>query len=108
MSVVNVPGIEHTFAGGKVMVIPPLALGDLEQLLDPINDVMNGVMDKKAIGTVIDAAHAALRRNYPTIERAEVGNLIDLCNMQDVLEAVMNASGMQPVAAGEAGEVQAP
>jgi hypothetical protein len=108
MSVVNVPGIEHIFAGGKVLVIPPLALGDLEQLLDPINDVMNGAMDKAAIGTVIDAAHAALRRNYPELERAEVGNLIDLRNMQEVLHAVMNASGMEPVAAGEVGEVQAP
>jgi hypothetical protein len=37
-----------------------------------------------------------------------VGNLIDLRNMQEVLHAVMNASGMEPVAAGEVGEVQAP
>lgn len=108
MIVVNVPGIEHTFAGGKVLVIPPLSLGDLEQLLEPINHVMNGAMDMAAIGTVIDATHAALRRNYPEIERAEVGSLIDLRNMQEVLHAVMNASGMEPVAAGEVGEVQAP
>ena len=108
MSVVNVPGIEHTFAGGKVLVIPPLALGDLEQLLDPINRVMSGAMDKQAVGTVIDATHAALRRNYPDMDRSEVGNLVDLRNMRDVLNAVMDASGMEAVAAGESGEVQAP
>lgn len=108
MSVVSVPGISFTFAGGKVLVIPPLSLGDLEQLLEPINHVMNGVIDMAAIGTVIDATHAALRRNYPDMERAEVGSLIDLSNMRDVVQAIMNASGMEPVAAGETGEVQAP
>ncbi|WP_322617006.1 hypothetical protein [Pseudomonas sp. BIC9C] len=103
MTVVNVPGVEFPFPG-KVLVIPPLALGDLEQLLDRINSVMAGNMDKDSIATVIDATHAALRRNYPDIERAEVAALLDLRNMRDALDAVMSASGLevQDAAPGEA------
>ena len=103
MTVVNVPGVEFPFPG-KVLVIPPLALGDLEQLLDRINLVMSGNMDKDGIATVIDATHAALRRNYPAIERAEVAALLDLRNMRDALNAVMSASGLevQDTASGEA------
>ena len=103
MTVVNVPGVEFPFPG-KVLVIPPLALGDLEQLLDRINSVMAGNLDKDSIATVIDATHAALRRNYPAIERTEVAALLDLRNMRDALNAVMSASGLevQDAASGEA------
>ena len=103
MTVVNVPGVSFPFPG-KTLVIPPLALGDLEQLLERINAVMAGNMDKDGIATVIDATHAALRRNYPAIERAEVAALLDLRNMRDALNAVMSASGLevQDAASGEA------
>ena len=106
MTVVNVPGVEFPFPG-KVLVIPPLSLGDLEQLLDRINSVMAGNMDKDSIATVIDATHAALRRNYPDIERAEVAALLDLRNMRDALDAVMSASGLE-VQDAAPGEVVAP
>ncbi|MNM38817.1 hypothetical protein D3C81_495810 [compost metagenome] len=106
MTVVNVPGVEFPFPG-KVLVIPPLALGDLEQLLDRINSVMAGNMDKDSIATVIDATHAALRRNYPDIERAEVAALLDLRNMRDALDAVMSASGLE-VQDATPGEAVAP
>ncbi|RZA14045.1 MAG: hypothetical protein EOP02_27255 [Proteobacteria bacterium] len=65
MTVVNVPGVSFPFPG-KTLVIPPLALGDLEQLLERINAVMAGNMDRDSIATVIDATHAALRRNFQT------------------------------------------
>jgi hypothetical protein len=65
MTAVNVPGVSFPFPG-KTLVIPPLSLGDLEQLLDRINNVMSGSMDKDSIATVIDATHAALRRNIRT------------------------------------------
>ncbi|WP_205895935.1 hypothetical protein [Pseudomonas veronii] len=94
MTVVNVPGVSFPFPG-KTLVIPPLALGDLEQLLERINAVMAGNMDRDSIATVIDATHAALRRNYPDIERAEVAALLDLRNMRDALDAVMSASGLE-------------
>ena len=106
MTVVNIPGVGFPFPG-KTLVIPPLTLGDLEQLLDRINRVMAGNMDKDSIATVIDATHAALRRNYPDMERTEVANLLDLSNMREALNAVMGASGLE-VTEPEPGEGQAP
>lgn len=103
---VNIPGVEFPFPG-KPLVIPPLALGDLEQLLDGINAVMAGNMDKGGIATVIDATHAALRRNYPDMERKEVADMLDLRNMRDVLNAVMGASGLE-VTEPALGEALAP
>ena len=100
MTVVNVPGVSFPFPG-KTLVIPPLALGDLEQLLERINAVMAGNMDRDSIATVIDATHAALRRNYPDIERAEVASL------RDALDAVMSASGLE-VTESAPGEALAP
>lgn len=106
MTVVNVPGVSFPFPG-KTLVIPPLALGDLEQLLERINAVMAGNMDRDSIATVIDATHAALRRNYPDIERAEVAALLDLRNMREALDAVMSASGLE-VTESAPGEALAP
>lgn len=112
MSVVNVPGVEYPFTKTTKLVIPPLALGALEQMLDRINAVMDGEFTMEGVGTVIDATHAALRRNYPEMTRDEVAELVDLRNMREVLEAVMNASGLEARVVGAegeaAGEVQAP
>ncbi|MGY8811490.1 MAG: hypothetical protein ACKVK5_10690 [Pseudomonadales bacterium] len=107
--VVNVPGIEVPFTGGQTLTIPPLSLGALEQLLDRINAVMGGAsMDVSSIGTVIDAAHAALKRNYPEMTRDQVGDLVDLANMREVLEAVMSASGLEAKPVDASGEALAP
>ncbi|AZE67314.1 hypothetical protein SAMN05216475_2046 [Pseudomonas synxantha] len=103
---VNIPGVGFPFPG-KTLVIPPLALGDLEQLLDRINLVMAGNMDKDSISTVIDATHAALRRNYPDMDRQEVADLLDLRNFRAALEAVMGASGLE-VSEPAPGEGRAP
>ncbi|MBL4835737.1 MAG: hypothetical protein JKY26_17440 [Pseudomonas sp.] len=110
MSVVNVPGVRYSFPGGKVLVIPALSLGAMEQLLDRINAAMTGNLSMEGITTVIDATHTALLRNYPDITRAEVADMIDLSNMADVLNAVMNASGMEPKTTDDdsAGEAEAP
>lgn len=107
MTAVNVPGVSFPFPG-KTLVIPPLSLGDLEQLLDRINNVMSGSMDKDSIATVIDATHAALRRNYPDMDRTEVASLLDLQNMRGALDAVMSASGMEARSVNESGEAPAP
>lgn len=107
MTSVNVPGVAFPFPG-KTLVIPPMALGDLEQLLERINNVMAGRMDMDSIATIIDATHAALRRNYPDMGRAEVASLLDLQNMRAALDAVMSASGMEAQPVNESGEALAP
>ena len=89
--------------GGSEYVVPPVALGPLEQLQQRISEFKGDIQDAKQVATVIDVAHAALKRNYPEITREEVGDMIDVGNMAEVFACVMDVSGMKRKAL-EAGE----
>ena len=91
---VRVKGIELTF-GDRKLVVPPIALGALEQLQQRISQFTGDVRDAGQIATVIDAAFASLKRNYPEITREEVGDMVDVGNMAEVFESVMDVSGMR-------------
>ena len=80
---------------GTNYVIPPIALGALEQLQSRIGAFDGNVQDTKQISTVIDCAYAAMRRNYPDMTREEVADLIDIGNMNEVFAAVMDVSGLK-------------
>lgn len=105
-SLVKVKGIAVQL-GGESFVIPPLSLGALEQLQSRVADFKGDIRDKEQVATVIDAAHAALKRNYPAITRDEIADMIDVGNMAEVFEAVMDVSGLKRKAI-EAGEVTEP
>lgn len=87
------PGIDIELSG-TTYTVPPIALGDLERMQDALENY-TGKLDAAGIKTVIDATYAALKRNYPELTRDSVANLIDVGNMGDVMEAVMDASGMR-------------
>lgn len=89
-----IKGISFDF-GEKTLVIPPISLGALEQLQEQLTEFNGNALDKKQLSTVIEAAHAALRRNYPELTREEVGELIDLANFMEVFDCVMDVSGMK-------------
>ena len=91
-----IPGTDFDFGGGRVYTIPPLSLGALEGLQKRLGNLSTGNPgDASNISTVLDATHAALKRNYPDITRDEVADLIDLGNMSEVITAVMNIAGLQ-------------
>jgi len=90
----KIKGIEFDFPDGT-LILPPLSLGDLELLQERLATLDLSKPDKTNVGTAIDAAHAALTRNYPEMTRAQVAKLIGLENMIDVLEAVMDVSGLK-------------
>ncbi len=92
--------------GETTFVIPPLALGALEQLQDRIAAFKGDIRDATQVATVLDAAHSALKRNYPEMTRDEVADLVDVGNMAEVFEAVMDVSGLKrkELEAGEAPE----
>ena len=94
---------------GVDYVIPPIALGALEQLQERIVAFNGDIQDVKQISTVIDCAYAAMRRNYPDMTREEVADLIDIGNMNEVFTAVMDVSGLKrkEQEAAQAGEAQA-
>lgn len=96
MTVPKIKGIEFDF-GGEVLVIPPLSLGSLEVLQDRLATLSTvaSALEPAAVKTVVDAAYAALRRNYPEITREQVMDLIDVGNMQDVMAAVMDVAGLR-------------
>ena len=81
--------------GGDTYIVPPIALGALEQLQERIASFTGDVTDLKQVATVIDAAHSALKRNYPDMTRDQVADVIDVGNMADVFEAVMDVSGLK-------------
>lgn len=97
--VVKVKGIPVEFADGSTLIVPPLSLGALEQLHDRMVAFNGDVSDKGQIATVIDAALAALRRNYPELTRDQVAELIDLGNFIRVFDAVMDIAGAKRQAA---------
>lgn len=97
-SVVKVKGITLDFSGRR-MVVPPLSLGALEQLQERLAAFSGDISDPDQVRTVIDSAHAALRRNYPDMTRIDVAEAIGLENMLEVMEAVMDVSGMKRKAA---------
>lgn len=106
MAVVKVKGIPVEL-GGEQFVVPPLSLGALEQLQERIANFRGDIGDKDQVATVIDAAHSALKRNYPELDRQTVADGIDVANMAEVFEAVMDVSGLKRKAL-EAGEAQRP
>lgn len=80
--------------GDTEYIVPPLALGALEDLQDQLGTFTGGA-DPESVRTVIDSATAALKRNYPDITRDQVRNMIGLENMAEVLQAVMDVSGLR-------------
>lgn len=81
--------------GDVVYQMPTLSLGalefygkDLQKLLDGEN-VMTGSI------VVIDAAHAALKRNYPDITRDTVAAGVDLETITEVVAALLDFGGLK-------------
>lgn len=101
----RVAGLRNVLPG---YVLPPLSLGALEQLGDRLKALSGDFGDPAQIATAIDAAHAALRRNYPDMTREQVAELIGLENVVEVVEGLMDVSGLkrraEEAAAAPAGE----
>ncbi|MBV8061455.1 MAG: hypothetical protein JO253_08050 [Alphaproteobacteria bacterium] len=101
MTTPRVKGTAIDFADGSTLIVPPLSLASVEALQDRLVNYKGGLGD---VSVVIDALHASLKRNYPDMTRDQVAELVDIANMQDVMLAVMNTSGLKSKgdAAGEA------
>jgi hypothetical protein len=91
-----IPGIEFDFGGGRVYTIPPLSLGALQRLQCQLDDMQNAAaLQPATVTTVVQAAHAALKRNYPQMTFDDVAELVDVGNMYDVIACVLDVSGMR-------------
>lgn len=90
----KIPGILFHF-GERDLLVPPLSLGDLEELQERLAQLQLNALDIESIKTITDATTAALQRNYPELTRKDVGKLIDVGNMADVITCVMDVSGVR-------------
>jgi hypothetical protein len=97
------PGLDFDFGGGRCYLLPPLALGDLQLLQERLAKLSDdGALHPASVGTVLAATHAALRRNYPDLTLEAVGQLVDVGNLFEVIDAVMDVSGVKRKAAEQA------
>ena len=88
-------GIAIEFADGTTYVVPPMNLATIEVLQERLATFTGGV-DKNSISLVVDATLASLQRNYPDMTRERVVNeLLDVSNMEEVMAAVMDVSGLR-------------
>lgn len=91
-----IPGIDVNFGGGRIYLVPPLTLGALQRLQGKLSQLnKGGALEPSTIETVIAATHSALRRNYPDITIEEVGDLVDVANMHDVISSVLDVAGIK-------------
>jgi hypothetical protein len=94
--------------GGVTYVVPPMALGAVQENLPKLNALMKpdstGLLSPEQMGFALDVAHAAFQRNYPAMTRAELAELLDLGNLAGIIAAVAGVSGLvkQELAPGEA------
>jgi hypothetical protein len=93
--------------GGRELIIPPLNLRALRKLKEKIKllEKMNTVPGEEEIDALLDIVTSAVQRNYPEITRDNLEDLVDLANLQEVVPAVLAASGLvrrKEAAPGEA------
>lgn len=104
----KIPGIDFDFGGGRVFALAPLTLGTLENMQAKLADLsVIDAMQPASIATIVDATHSSLQRNYPQITRAEVGELVDVGNMYEVIACVLDVAGLKRKAEAEAKNAQA-
>jgi hypothetical protein len=87
-----VKGIKIMLAGEE-RIVPPLALGPLEMLQDRISKVTN-LASGDGVKLVLDVAFYAMRRNYPDITREDIGEMVGLENLDDIMKAALDAGGV--------------
>lgn len=104
MTIARVKGQEITFSNGDILTVPPLSLAAVEKFQDRLEKYSGGLGE---VSLVIDALTSALNRNYPEMTRDQVAELVDISNMQEVMFAVMNVSGLVKKAGDESGEAAA-
>jgi len=76
------------------LVVPPLNFRSLQELQGRLQSFQGGI-DAESMELVLDATTAALQRNYPDMTRDEVIDLLDVGNMGEVMEAIMDVSGLK-------------
>jgi hypothetical protein len=99
----NIPGVEFDFGGGRVFTMAPLSLGVIQRLQKRLENLStDSALNPESLSTIVQATHASLKRNYPDITEEQVGDLVDVGNMLDVVSLVLDVGGFKRKAAEDA------
>lgn len=95
--IINLAGTDYT--------VPALSLRQVREMapkLDLLDSNETGLPAVEQVDALVDVLHAALQRNYPSITKDELLDLIDLGNMTTLIKAAMRTSGMVKLGEGKA------
>ena len=102
MSNVKYEGVKVELTG-REYILPPLPISKMPKVKALMD---GGEVSDEFVGSLLNAIHWSLLRNYPALEFSVVEDSIDLKNWQGILGAFMQVNGF---AKGEkVGEAQAP
>lgn len=95
--------------GDEQYRVPPLAFRSVVDLQDEVEGLrgMGVKPTPQQMATMTKIVHAALSRNYPSLKPADVEDMMDIGNYQELLNAVLNVSGFVESAPGEKVAAQA-
>lgn len=97
--------------GGQALIVPPLnfkALKALQSKFSTLNSLKVGsVPTADQMDVSMEIIHAAIVRNYPDVTLEQVQDWVDLININEILPAIMGASGLERTKGAEVGEAQA-
>jgi hypothetical protein len=81
--------------GGKTYVVPPMSLGALKRLRDPVRKILDGkATEEETQDTTVAVIYSSLKRNYPELTLEYVQDeIVDLSNGRQLLNIALNASG---------------
>ena len=81
--------------GGKEYNVPPLNFKALKRLKKEWDIIATPTttLDAERISAIVELAFAAINRNYPTLQKDELEDIIDLKNSGKLLNALMGVSG---------------
>lgn len=106
MTPVKVTGLPVVL-DGQTFICPPLNFRSLQALQVRLSG-FKGDLSMESVEIVLDAAHAALARNYPDMTRDFLIDSLDVANMTEVMQAVMDVSGLARKAHEDASMGEAP
>ena len=101
---VRLPGVEMQL-GGVAYVVPPLNAAAVKQYREQVATFLAGSVPD--IELVCKVLHAALVRNYSQVTLDQVEEWVDYGNLVDVMDAVMNTSGLAVAVGNLARRIQA-
>lgn len=103
--------------GDEEYIVPALSLSQVKALrasfsaMEKLRGEVQSLADEKfadLLDLTVPIIHAALARNYPTLDSASLYDLLDLDTMNQCLEIVLSASGLKRVRKGEPTPASAP